>query len=76
MNNTKLRYFETEDILHLVIAEGDEAKSVELSPNITVEINGEGQLIGIEILNARDYLRDSLLSTAQAKLLGLTGPEG
>jgi uncharacterized protein YuzE len=75
VNATQLFYFEKEDILHLVIAEGKESKSVELSPNVTAELNGQGELIGIEILNARDYLRDSLLVTAQARLLGLTSPE-
>ena len=75
MNNTKLAYFETEDVLHLVIADGEEAASVELSPNITAEINDKGQLIGIEILNARDFLRDAIMGTAQARLLNLTTPE-
>ena len=75
MNETHLYYFETEDVLHLVIAEGEESRSVELYPNITAELNSQGELIGIEILNAREFLRDSLLGTAQAKLLGLTSPE-
>ena len=67
--------FEEEDILHLVIADGEESKSVDLYPNITAELNGDGELIGIEILKAREFLCDSLLGTAQAKLLGLTSPE-
>ena len=75
LNKTKLSYFEKEDILHLVIAEGEEAASVELSPSITAEINDKGELIGIEILNARDYLRDSIMQTAQARLLNLNNPE-
>ena len=69
MNETKLHYLQ-EDVLHLVIAEGKEFNSVELFPNVTAEIGSEGQLIGIEILNARDYLRDSLLPPAQDKLRG------
>lgn len=75
MNETQLFYFEEEDILHLVIADGEESKSVDLYPNITAELNGDGELIGIEILKAREFLCDSLLGTAQAKLLGLTSPE-
>jgi uncharacterized protein YuzE len=42
---------------------------VELSPNITAELNEAGELIGIEILNASKYLRDSILDSAQAKML-------
>lgn len=45
-------YFEEEDILHLRISEGPESNSLELSPNITAELNADGELIGIEILNA------------------------
>jgi uncharacterized protein YuzE len=75
LNETQLFYFEEEDILHLVIADGEESKSVDLYPNITAELNGDGELIGIEILKAREFLCDSLLGTAQAKLLGLTSPE-
>lgn len=60
MSKTTLAYFESEDILHLVISEEPEAASVELSPNITVELNAAGELIGIEILKASSYLRGSV----------------
>jgi uncharacterized protein YuzE len=75
MNKPKLFYFEQEDILHLVMSEEEEANSVELSPNITAELNEKGELIGIEILNASIFMRDSILETAQGKLLNLTSPE-
>lgn len=52
MNKASLSYFKEEDILHLLISEGPEERSVELSPNITAELNGKGELIGIEILHA------------------------
>ena len=74
MSSSTMRYFETEDILHLAIGDGHEASSVELSPNITAELDESGELIGIEILNASRYLRDSILESAQAKLLALAGP--
>ena len=47
MTKPKLSYFEQEDIMHLVISEGEEASSIELSPNITAELNEKGELIGI-----------------------------
>lgn len=75
MNKPKLFYFEQEDILHLVMSEEEEANSVELSPNITAELNEKGELIGIEILNASIFMRDSILETAQGKLLSLNSPE-
>ena len=73
MNKVQMRYFEEEDTLHIVIAEGSEAGSVELNPNITAELDEKGQLIGIEILRASTYLRDTLLDSVQAKVLHLAG---
>ncbi len=69
MNKPRMVYFEKEDIVHLTISEGPEARSVEVSPNITVELNDEGQLIGIEILSASEFLRDTVAESVQAKLL-------
>jgi len=34
MSKPRIRYFEQEDVLHLVIAEGSESGSVELSPKV------------------------------------------
>ncbi len=71
MSNPRLRYFEQEDVLHLVITEEPESRSVELNPNITVELNDKNEMIGVEILNASAFLRDNLLDTIQAKTLQL-----
>ncbi len=71
MNKPRLVYFEPEDILHLVLSEEPEAQSVELSPNITAELNDKGELIGIEILKASSFLRDTIMESAQAKLLAV-----
>ncbi|MDZ7753971.1 MAG: DUF2283 domain-containing protein [Gammaproteobacteria bacterium] len=72
MNDSKMTCFQKEDILHLAISDEKEAASVEVSPNITAELNGEGELIGIEILGASKFLRDSILESTQAKLLQLS----
>jgi uncharacterized protein YuzE len=71
MSKPRLVYFEKEDVLHLVVNEGPEAQSVELSPNVTAELNDKGELIGIEILNASSFLRDTIMESAQAKLLAV-----
>jgi uncharacterized protein YuzE len=71
MNKPKMCYFEKDDVLHLMISDEEEANSVELSPNITAELNEQGELIGIEILQASTFVRDSILETVQAKLLNL-----
>ncbi len=71
MNKTKMTYFKNDDVLHLVMSDEKEAGSVELSPNITAELNEKGELIGIEILEASSFIRDSILESAQAKMLNM-----
>ena len=71
MNKTKMAYFEQEDILYLEISDEPETGSIELSPNITAELNDGGELIGIEILNASAFIRDSILESVQGKILAL-----
>ena len=75
MSHTRMAYFEENDILHLSISDEPEAGSIELSPNVTAEINEKGELIGIEIINASSFIRDSILESAQAKLLNLSGKQ-
>jgi uncharacterized protein YuzE len=72
MKKTQLAYFKDEDILHLSISNDAEAGSVEISPNVTAELNGDGELIGIEIIGASSFIRDSILESTQAKLLQLS----
>ena len=72
MNDSKMTYFQEEDILHLAISDEKEFGSVEVSPNITAELNSEGELIGIEIIGASKFLSDSILESTQAKLLQLS----
>ena len=71
MNKARMAYFKNDDVLHLVISDEPEAGSVEGSPNITAELNVKGELIGIEILSASVFIRDSVLDSVQAKVLDL-----
>ncbi|MBZ8180488.1 DUF2283 domain-containing protein [Oscillatoria salina] len=72
MNQTKMTYFEQEDILHLTISEEPETASVEISPNITAELNDAGELIGIEIMQANSFIQNIVLESTQAKILNLS----
>jgi uncharacterized protein YuzE len=58
-----MSYFEKEDVLHVVISDEPEAGSIEVSPNIAAELDAHGALIGIEILQASTFIRDSILET-------------
>lgn len=72
MKAPKLFYFDHEDILHLVLAEGEEANSIALSPTMTAELNAHGEVIGMEILHASTFVRETLLALAQAHQLPLS----
>ncbi|MBU4225988.1 MAG: DNA polymerase III subunit alpha [Anaerolineae bacterium CG17_big_fil_post_rev_8_21_14_2_50_57_27] len=72
MNKIRMMYFEKDDVLHLAISDDPEAGSVELSPNITVELNSKGEMIGIEILEASRFIRDSIMDSVQARVLRVT----
>jgi uncharacterized protein YuzE len=71
MNKTRMSYFEKDDVLHFAISDEPEAGCVEVSPNITAELNTKGELIGIEILSASTFIRDFVLESVQAKVLDL-----
>jgi len=71
MNETHLRYFEQEDVLHLVISDEPESRSVDLSPNITVELNDKNEMIGVEILKATGFILDRLQESLHASTLQL-----
>jgi uncharacterized protein YuzE len=71
MSKAHMAYYEKDDVLHLAISDEPEAGSVEISPNVTAEINDKGELIGIEILSASVFVRDSVLESVQARMLDL-----
>ena len=52
-----VKYYPENDVLYVLIQAGEEAKSVEIEPGVTAELNKSGKLIGIEILDASKYLR-------------------
>jgi uncharacterized protein YuzE len=66
-----MSYFSGEDVLHLTFSGEEEANSIELSPGITAELNRKGQVIGVEILHATTFVRDTILERAPTKLLRL-----
>lgn len=71
----QMNYFKDKDIIHLLISEEMEAGSIEISPNVSAELNADGELIGVEILNASAYIRDFILESIQDKLLNLVRTE-
>lgn len=72
MNRPQMSYYEKEDILHLVVSDEPEGGSIEISPNVTAELNSKGELIGVEIINASTFVRDSLLESIHGRMLDFT----
>lgn len=69
MDKLKMTYFDKEDVLYLLFSEGPQSGSLELTPDITAELNENGNLIGIEILNASSFIKDVILEGKLAKEL-------
>ena len=50
-------YDEKSDVLYIVSKPGQEEEYVEVAPGVNVELNDRGEVIGIEILNASNFLK-------------------
>ena len=61
MEDFKIFYDEKEDILYLA-KEGQEEEVVELSPLVNIELDGSGQLIGVEVFKASALFKDVIRS--------------
>ena len=61
MNDFKVFYDDEEDILFLA-KEGEEAEVVEISPGVNMELDSDGNLIGVEVFNASMMFKDILKS--------------
>ena len=72
MKTPKLTYFDQEDVLHLLLADGEEDNSVELSPAVTAELNAQGEVIGIENLQASVFVREAIQKLVHAQRLKLS----
>lgn len=53
-----VRYDSKADALYIVTQKGAEEEVMEMAPGVNLELNQEGGVIGIEILNASRLFRD------------------
>jgi len=61
MDDFKVFYDEEEDILYLA-KEGKEVEVVEISPGVNMELDSNGNLIGVELFRASHMFKDILKS--------------
>ena len=59
MDDFKVYYDEEEDILYLA-KEGEEAEVLEISPGVNMELDSNGNLIGVELFKASHMFRNVL----------------
>jgi len=48
------------DTLYFLVRDGGEERFVEVTEGVNVELDQEGQLLGVEILNASRFLRATI----------------
>jgi uncharacterized protein YuzE len=53
----KYHYDKKSDSLYIVLRDGEEESFEEIVPGITVELDGKGEMIGIEILKASRFMK-------------------
>lgn len=58
--NRKLYYDKKTDVLWLLVKPGIEEEHKEISPGVSIELGKNGELLGIEILNASKVLGSKL----------------
>lgn len=52
-----INYDSESDVLYIVAREGKEEGFAEIAPGINIELDEKGEVIGIEILNASEFLK-------------------
>jgi uncharacterized protein YuzE len=71
MTESKVRYDAKSDVLYLLCDEGEMARSIEVSPGITVEFGDAGNILGVEILRASKTLTEKVIASLHAKQAGI-----
>ncbi len=72
MKNNKskklLHYDRQSDVFYIGLKSGDEEEYVEIAPGVGVEMDENGQVLGIEILNASKVFQPIVKSIGQKSL--------
>jgi uncharacterized protein YuzE len=60
VNKPTVHYDPQSDVLYFLVRDGEEERFVEVAEGVSVELDHEGQLLGVEILNASRFLRATI----------------
>jgi uncharacterized protein YuzE len=67
----KARYDVRADVLDLSCEEGEIARSLEVSPGVTVAFGDARDILGVEILRASKVLTEKVIASLHAKQAGV-----
>jgi uncharacterized protein YuzE len=67
MTAAKVRYDANTDVLYLVCDDGEIARSIEVSPGISVQFGEAGSILSIELLRASKVFRENVIASLHAK---------
>ena len=56
-SKSNIHYDAKADVIYIVTRKGMEEEFVEIAPGVQVELDRQGRVIGIEILNASTFLK-------------------
>ncbi len=68
MNKPTVHYDPQSDVLYFLVQDGEEEKFVEVAEGVNVELDKEGQLLGVEILNVSRFLRAAVGSERMVQI--------
>jgi len=60
-----VRYDSASDVLYIATRKGVEEEFTEVAPGVNVELDAEGNVLGVEILRASQTLKDFLKSISK-----------
>jgi uncharacterized protein YuzE len=60
MSRPTVHYDPQSDTLYFLVREGEKERFVEVAEGVNVEVDQEGQLLGVEIMNASRFLRTTI----------------
>ncbi|MBM3299365.1 MAG: DUF2283 domain-containing protein [Deltaproteobacteria bacterium] len=60
MKKPTVHYDPQSDVLYFLVRDGEEERSAEVSEGVSVELGQQGQLLGVEILNALRFPRATI----------------
>jgi uncharacterized protein YuzE len=67
MTAAKVRYDANTDVLYLVCDDGEIARSIEVSPGISVQFGEAGSILSIELLRASKVFTENVIASLHAK---------